>query len=87
MKRKESVIRRLSGRSFQNSKGRNRVAVFAIVLTTLMFTALFVLSQSMEGNMRQMMFRQSGYDAHTSFKSIVDDQIEQLAGHGLFHKA
>lgn len=79
MKQDQSVMKRLSSRSFKNSKGRNRVAIFAIALTTLMFTALFVLTQSMEGNMRQMLFWQSGYDAHASFKSITDAEIEQLA--------
>ena len=36
----------LNRRTFRQNKGRNLVAVLAIVLTTLMFTTLFVLSQS-----------------------------------------
>ena len=61
----------LNKRLFVQNKGRSIVAVTAIALTTLMFTTLFVLSQSQSRNIVEMMFRQTGYDAQVSFKSIT----------------
>lgn len=71
----------ISKRIFRHKKGRNLVAVLAIVLTTLMFTTLFVLSQSMNQNLVEMAFRQTGYDAQVSFKSITEEQAEKIAAH------
>ena len=71
----------LNRRMFRQNRGHNLVAVLAIVLTTLMFTTLFVLSQSMNRNLVEMAFRQSGYDAQVSFKSIAEEQAEKLAAH------
>ena len=71
----------LNKRLFRQSKGRSIVAVSAIALTTLMFTTLFVLSRSMEKNLVEMMFRQTGYDAQVSFKSITSEQIAKIADH------
>lgn len=71
----------LNRRIFRHNKGRNLVAVLAIVLTTLMFTTLFVLSQSMNKNLVEMAFRQTGYDAQVSFKSITEEQAEKIAAH------
>lgn len=75
------MIRTLTNRSFQKNKGRNRVAVFAIVLTSMMFTALFTMAQSIGQNMTQMYLRQSGTAAHISTKKITDAQIELLSNH------
>ncbi len=75
------MIRTLTNRSFQKNKGRNRVAVFAIVLTSMMFTALFTMAQGIGHNMTQMYLRQSGTMAHTSTKQITDAQIRQLANY------
>lgn len=57
------------------------MAVLAVVMTTLMFTTLFVLSRSMSRNMLEMAFRQTGYDAQVSFKTITEEQIEKIAAH------
>lgn len=56
-------------------------AILAIFLTTMMFTTLFTMAQSISQNMTQMYLRQSGTMAHTSAKNITDAQIEQLAKH------
>ena len=61
------MIAVISKRTFHQNRGRNLVAVLAIILTTLMFTTLFVLSQSMNENIVEMTFRQVGYDAQVSF--------------------
>ena len=71
----------LNRRTFRQNKGRNLVAALAIVLTTLLFTTLFVLSQSMSRNMIEMTFRQTGYDGQVSFKSITEEQAAKIAAH------
>lgn len=74
-------IQTLNQRLFRQNKGRNMVAVLAIIMTTLMFTTLFVLIQSMNKNVVEMSFRQSGYDAQVSFKTITDAQTDLIEAH------
>lgn len=76
-----SIMKSLTKRTYQKNKGRNFVAILAIVMTTIMFTTLFVLSQSMSRNIVEMAFRQTGFDAQVSFKTITDEQIEKIAAH------
>lgn len=75
------ILQTLTNRSFRQNRGRNVVAVLAVVLTTMMFTALFTLAQSMGRNMTEMYLRQSGTKAHAGTKQITDEQITQLATH------
>ena len=78
MKGQKSIIRTLTNRSFKANKTRNLIAVFAIVLTTVMFTSLFVLSQSMVENMRNMNFQQAGYNSHLSSSTMTDADMEKI---------
>ncbi len=80
-KKKFEPIHILSQRLFHKNKGRNLVVILAILMTTMMFTTLFTLAQSMSENLVEMTFRQTGYDAQASFKSIQDEQVEKLAAH------
>lgn len=75
------ILQTLTNSSFRQNRGRNVVAVLAVVLTTMMFTALFTLAQSMGRNMTEMYLRQSGTKAHAGTKQITDEQITQLAAH------
>ena len=81
MKRQKSIIRTLTNRSFKANKTRNLIAVFAIVLTTVMFTSLFVLSQSMVENMRDMNFQQAGNNSHLSSGTMTDADVEKIIAH------
>ena len=81
MKGQKSIIRTLTNRSFKANKTRNLIAVFAIVLTTVMFTSLFVLSQSMVENMRNMNFQQAGYNSHLSSSTMTDVDMEKIVAH------
>lgn len=78
---KWNPIGTLNKRTFRQNKGRNIVAAAAVILTTLMFTTLFVLSQSITKNMTEMAFRQAGYDAQVSVKSITDQQFAEIRKH------
>lgn len=81
MKAEFKPIPVLNRRIFKKNKGRNIVAVLAILMTAMMFTTLFTLVQSMNKNLVQMAFYQNGYDAQVSFKSITEEQAAQIAGH------
>lgn len=78
-----SMLKTLSRRSFKTNRRRNLVAILAIVLTTMLFTTLFTLAQSLGRNMTEMYLRQSGTTAHSSTKSITDEEIEKIAAHPL----
>lgn len=71
----------LSKRMFRASRGRNLVAVLAILLTTMMFTTLFTLTQSMSQNLIEMTFRQTGYDAEASMRGLSEEQADLIANH------
>lgn len=81
MKDMTKPIAVLNQRVFRQNKGRNIVAVTAVALTTLLFTTLFVLSQSMSRNMVEMTFRQTGSNAQISIKSITGEQFEKISAH------
>lgn len=71
-------IRRLSIRSMKAARVRNWVAVAAISLTTLLFTALFTIAMSMVYSFEQSNFRQAGGYAHGTFKYLTQEQYETL---------
>lgn len=81
MRKQKSIIRTLTSRSFKANRTRNLIAAFAIVLTTMMFTSLFVLSQSMVQNMQDMNFQQAGYDSHLSSGTLTDEEMEKITSH------
>ena len=74
-------IQTLNQRTFKKNKGRNLVAITAILMTAIMFTTLFTLAQSMSKNMVEMTFRQTGYDGQASFKTITAEQFSLIANH------
>ena len=81
MKEQKSIIHTLTNRSFKANKTRNLIAVFAIVLTTLMFTSLFVLSQSMVETIRNMNLQQAGYNSHLSSGTMTNAAVEKIIAH------
>ena len=75
--KKQSIFRPipvLTKRMFRTNRGRNLVAILAILLTTMMFATLFTLTQSMRRNLVEMTFRQTRYDAQASFRDITEEQ-------------
>lgn len=81
MRPQTSILRTLSRRSFRANRRRNLIAVLAIILTTMMFTSLFVLSQSMIENMQQMYIQQAGYSSQLSSSLLTDDEADAIAAH------
>lgn len=79
----KKVIQNLARKSFGANKIRNRIAILAVALTTLLFTTIFTLGiGTMEIFQRQTM-RQSGGDSHGVMKNLTREQYEKLKDHPL----
>ena len=61
------------------NRSRNLIAVIAIALTTILFTALLTIAGTIVNSYQQETFRQVGGDFHGTFKNVTEEQIEQLA--------
>lgn len=79
--RNGKCIRRLSFRSLRASRKRNRIAVTAIILTTLLFTSLFTVAMSVNQSYETYQFRQIGGYCHGTFKDVTQEQAERIAAH------
>lgn len=86
VKNKE-VIRRLSNKSFRVNKLRNYIAVLAIVLTSMLFTALFSVGIGAVYTFQQQTARQAGGDSHGVFKDLTKEQYEKLKDHPLIKES
>lgn len=73
-----SCIRRLSLGQLRASKVRNWIAVFAIALTTVLFTALFTIVLSINDGFQQSNFRQCGGWSHATFKYMTQEQYAEI---------
>ena len=71
-------IRNLSHKQLKASKTRNLIAVFAITLTTLLFTSLFTIALSINDGFQQSNFRQCGGWSHGTFKYLTEEQFEEI---------
>lgn len=74
----QPCIRELSKKSFKACKMRNLIAILAIALTTILFTALFTVGLSMNEAFQQSNFRQAGGYAHGGFKYLTEEQFLKL---------
>ncbi len=71
-------IRDLANKSFKASKTRNIIAIMAIALTTILFTAIFTIGLSMNEAFQQSNFRQVGGFSHGGFKYLTEEQFLKL---------
>ncbi len=77
----QRCIHRLSFKSLWASRKRNLIAVFAITLTTLLFTSLFTIVMSLNASYETYQFRQIGGYAHGTFKDVSLEQLAAISGH------
>lgn len=80
-------LAKLSLKKLKANRGRNMIAICAIVLTTIMFTSLFTIGMSLLDSMQQSTFRQIGTSSHGSFKYLTGEQYEKLSKHPLIQEA
>lgn len=79
--RNRHCINRLSMRQLMASKTRNLIAVFAIALTTMLFTSLFTIVMSINSSYEEYNFRQAGGYCHGTFKEVDETKIQNLSKH------
>ena len=78
------IIRKLSFRTMKEKKWKNLIAVLAIGLTTLLFTALFTVGGSLISTMEEGTMRQVGMSAHGGYKYLSMQEYEQVKAAGGF---
>ena len=71
-------IRKLSLKSLYANRRRNLIAIFAIALTTLLFTSMFTIVLSLNASYETYQFRQVGGYAHGTFKDVSPEQAEHI---------
>ena len=77
------MVRRLAYKSLKANKLRNRIAVIAIILTTLLFTSLFTVASGVVQSIQKGLMRQVGGDGHAVLKYITNEQYDKVKSHPL----
>lgn len=77
----------ISKNHLRANRVRNLIAACAIMLTTMLFMALFTIAGTMVYSFQQATFRQIGGDMHGSFKNLTLEQKETLEKDPLIKKA
>lgn len=72
------TIRRLSFRTMKEKGWKNLIAVFAIALTSLLFTALFTVGMNLIGSIQEATMRQVGTRAHGGYKCVRREVYEKV---------
>lgn len=79
-------ISRLGNRSFKANRSRNLIAVLAIALTAILFTALFTVGSGVVENMQKATMRQAGGDGMAVLKYINDEEYNAVKDHPLIEE-
>ncbi len=79
----KKVIRNLSDKSLRAAKERNMIAVLAIALTAMLFTALFTAGSGVVENLQRQTMRQAGGDGMAVLKYLSDEIYENVKDHKL----
>lgn len=72
-------VRKLSNRSLRNNRMRNIFAVLAIILTGILFTAVFSLTSGAMQAAQEETMREVGGKAHAGIKDATTEQYEKIA--------
>ena len=79
----KKVISRIASKSFCANKSRNIIAIAAIALTAVLFTALFTVGSGLVENFQKQTMRQAGGDGMAVIKYITDEQFDTIKKHKL----
>ena len=74
----KEVIRRIADKTRKADKGRNLIAVLAIALTTVLFTALFTISSSMLKKTQEETMRMVGTSSHAGLKYLTQEEYDKV---------
>lgn len=76
--RNQKVINRIADKTRKSYKKKNIVAIFAIALTTLLFTTLFTIGSSILDKSQQSTMRQVGGSDHAGYKYLTEKEYSIL---------
>ena len=79
----QAVVRKLSKQSFLANKSRNIFALIAIVLTTVLITAVFTIGISLSDGMQQMLIHSYGRSTEVDFQYLTQDEAQRVTKHPL----
>lgn len=72
----KAIIKKLSHRMLDAKKKKNIISALAIVLTTVLFTAVFTIGGSMIKSTRESTMLQVGTSAHAGFERLTKEQFD-----------
>lgn len=72
----KKIIRKIADRTLQAKKSRNLIGILAIVLTSVLFTAVFTIGGSLVKKQQEETMRQVGGSAHAGYKYLTKDEYE-----------
>jgi putative ABC transport system permease protein len=75
----QTIVRRLSKQSFLANKSRNIFALIAIVLTTILITAVFTIGISLSDGMQQMLIHSYRAQYGGGFSYLIEDEAQRVA--------
>lgn len=75
------TVAALAKKSLKANRARNFTIICAIVLTTLLITAVFTLALSINQSMQRAQMQTTGSDYHGSFKYLNPAELEKLKNH------
>lgn len=78
----KKVIRTLYYRTMREKRWKNLIAVLAIALTSVLFTALFTVGGSLITTFQESTFRQIGTSAHGGYKYLSVEEYEKIKAAG-----
>ena len=83
----KKFIKTLSNNCLKANRNRNVIAVLAIILTAVLFTALATVAQGTQVSMKEQMLRQAGTRFMVSIKNLSQEEAESLVQDSAFSTA
>ena len=74
----KKTVTKIALRSLRARGSRNLIAVSAIILTSVLFTALFTIGGSLVEKSQESTFRQVGGRAHAGYKYLTKEEAEKV---------
>ncbi len=82
----QKAVRRIADKSFAANRTRNLIAMAAIALTSVLFTAVFTAGSGVVENFQRQTMRQAGGDGMGVLKYITDEEYEKVKDHELIEE-
>lgn len=79
----KAAAKKISKCSFIANKNRNIFALLAIVLTTVLITAIFTIGMSLASGVQQAMVHAYGRSTQVDFQYLTEDEAGRIATHPL----